>query len=68
MRHLIRQILFALLAAFLFAGGISAQTPLTWRQVREKFQAANPALLAGQIGIDESKAERSRLTCGPTRT
>jgi cobalt-zinc-cadmium efflux system outer membrane protein len=25
--------------------------------VREKFQAANPALLAGQIGIDESKAE-----------
>ena len=57
MRHLIRQVLLALLAAFLFAGGISAQTPLTWRQVREKFQAANPTLLAGQIGIDESKAE-----------
>ena len=56
MRHLIRQILLALLAAFLFASGISAQTPLTWRQVREKFQAANPTLLAGQIGIDESKA------------
>jgi cobalt-zinc-cadmium efflux system outer membrane protein len=56
MRYPIRQILLALFAAFLLAGGISAQTPLNWRQVREKFQAANPTLLAGQIGIAESKA------------
>ncbi len=36
-----------------------AQTPkaaLTWDQVRAKFQAANPALRAGEIDIDESKA------------
>jgi outer membrane protein, heavy metal efflux system len=35
-----------------------AQTPapLTWQQVRSKFEAANPTLRAGQINIDESKA------------
>jgi cobalt-zinc-cadmium efflux system outer membrane protein len=56
MRRPIQQVQLAILAAFLLGGGISAQTPLTWRQVREKFQAANPTLLAGQIGIEESKA------------
>jgi cobalt-zinc-cadmium efflux system outer membrane protein len=33
-----------------------AQAPLTWQQVRSKFEAANPTLRAGQINIDESKA------------
>jgi cobalt-zinc-cadmium efflux system outer membrane protein len=33
-----------------------AQKPLTWREVREKFEKANPTLRAGQLGIDESKA------------
>lgn len=56
MRSPIRQAQLALFALLLLAGGMPAQTPLTWRQVREKFQAANPTLLAGQIGIEESKA------------
>jgi cobalt-zinc-cadmium efflux system outer membrane protein len=30
---------------------------LTWEQVKQKFIAANPTLMAGQINIDESKAE-----------
>jgi outer membrane protein, heavy metal efflux system len=34
----------------------SAQKALTWQEVRERFEKSNPALLAGQIGIDESKA------------
>ncbi len=34
-----------------------AQQALTWPEVRAKFEAANPTLRAGQIGIDESKAE-----------
>jgi len=34
-----------------------AQRALTWREVRERFEAANPTLRAGQIGIDESKAQ-----------
>ena len=34
----------------------SAQTTYTWQQVKEKFAAANPALQAARLGIDESRA------------
>jgi cobalt-zinc-cadmium efflux system outer membrane protein len=36
-----------------------AQTPgaLTWEQVRQRFEQNNPTLLAGKLGIDESKAQ-----------
>jgi cobalt-zinc-cadmium efflux system outer membrane protein len=37
-------------------GGAQAQRAYTWAELRAKFQAANPNLIAGQIGIDESKA------------
>jgi len=30
---------------------------LTWEQVKEQFQATNPTLHAGRIGIDEAKAQ-----------
>ena len=36
-----------------------AQTPLTWEQVRQRFEQSNPTLQAGQIGIDESKAQEA---------
>jgi outer membrane protein, heavy metal efflux system len=47
----------ALLA--LFPAGALAQTagPLTWEQVRQRFGQNNPTLLAGKLGIDESKAQ-----------
>ena len=38
------------------AADASAQTPLTWQEIRTRFEAGNPTLQAGQIGIDESKA------------
>ncbi len=41
----------------LLAGSAFAQKALTWEEVRAKFEAANPTLRAGQIGIDESKAQ-----------
>ena len=34
----------------------SAQTPLTWDQVKSRFKSANPTLKAGQLNISESKA------------
>jgi cobalt-zinc-cadmium efflux system outer membrane protein len=34
----------------------AAQTPLTWQEVRARFEGNNPTLQAGQIGIDESRA------------
>ena len=36
---------------------ISAQTTLTWQQVKDKFEADNPNLRAGQLNIQESKAD-----------
>lgn len=39
-----------------FSGMALCQQPLTWQQLREKFEAANPSLQAGLIGIDESRA------------
>jgi cobalt-zinc-cadmium efflux system outer membrane protein len=33
-----------------------AQQALTWPEVRERFEKSNPTLLAGQLGIEESKA------------
>jgi cobalt-zinc-cadmium efflux system outer membrane protein len=35
----------------------AAQQPLTWQQVREKFESVNPTLQALRVGIDESKAQ-----------
>jgi cobalt-zinc-cadmium efflux system outer membrane protein len=37
-------------------GGLFAQQPLTWQQLRAKFEASNPTLHAGQLTIDESRA------------
>jgi len=48
---------FALLLAAGLAESCFAQKALTWQEVRDKFEAANPTLRAGQIGIDESKAQ-----------
>ena len=39
-----------------FSGMALCQQMLTWQQLREKFEAANPSLQAGLIGIDESRA------------
>src|SRR5713101_9785713 len=41
----------------MLAGSTFAQKALAWEEVRAKFEAANPTLRAGQIGIDESKAQ-----------
>jgi cobalt-zinc-cadmium efflux system outer membrane protein len=34
-----------------------AQQSFTWQEIRDKFQAANPTLRAGEIGITESRAQ-----------
>jgi outer membrane protein, heavy metal efflux system len=46
---------FSLIIAL--TGNASAQRPLTWQEIRDKFESANPTLRAGQIGIDESRAQ-----------
>jgi len=45
---------------FLLTGAsVVAQTPtpLTWEQLRQRFEQNNPTLLAGKLNIDESKAQ-----------
>jgi len=39
--------------------GVMAQTPtpMTWEQVRQRFEQNNPTLLAGKLNIDESRAQ-----------
>ena len=46
------------LAGFLLIVAVgSAQTALTWEQVRERFRANNPNLTAGRVGVEQSKAQ-----------
>ena len=45
------------LSAALLAPAVFAQTSLTWQQIKDKFEAANPTLRAAQLNIDESRAE-----------
>jgi cobalt-zinc-cadmium efflux system outer membrane protein len=40
------------------AKGALAQTPLTWQQVEDRFEAVNPSLRAAQLNIEESKAQQ----------
>jgi cobalt-zinc-cadmium efflux system outer membrane protein len=35
---------------------LSAQTAVSWQQIKDKFEAANPSLKAAKMNIDESKA------------
>jgi cobalt-zinc-cadmium efflux system outer membrane protein len=43
------------LGTYLTESGMAQQT-YTWEQIKSKFEATNPTLRAGQIGIDESRA------------
>ena len=68
MKRLSKQLLFLPLLATLAAQcgyAQSAQKALTWQEVRDKFEAANPSLRAGQIGIDESKANETTAYLRP---
>jgi cobalt-zinc-cadmium efflux system outer membrane protein len=42
---------------FLLAPGGLAQRALTWEEIKQKFEAANPTLRAAQLSVDESKAQ-----------
>jgi cobalt-zinc-cadmium efflux system outer membrane protein len=50
--------------AGLYAATASAQ-PMTWTQVRDRFEATNPTLQAGRIGIDEAKAAETTAYLRP---
>ena len=57
MQRELRRCCAAVLLLACFAGTARAQKSLTWQEVRAEFQLANPTLQAGQIGIEESRAQ-----------
>jgi len=58
----------AILAAGVLPVIVPAQTPLTWQQVKDRFEAANPTLRAAQANIDESRAAEITAYLRPNPT
>ena len=54
----------AMLIASLASSAV-AQEALTWQEVHDKFESANPTLRAGQIGVDESRAQEVTANLRP---
>jgi outer membrane protein, heavy metal efflux system len=57
-----------LLCTILANSVASAQASYSWDQIKTKFEAANPALRADAIGIDEAKAEETTAYLRPNPT
>ena len=57
MRRLLKRLCTVPVATLILAGSSCAQRVLTWQEIRERFEAANPILRAGQIGVDQSRAQ-----------
>jgi outer membrane protein, heavy metal efflux system len=57
MKASLRRLCFGIALAAVMADRGMAQKALTWPEVRDKFEVANPSLRAGQIGIEESRAQ-----------
>jgi cobalt-zinc-cadmium efflux system outer membrane protein len=57
MKRLLKRLSVGLFLAAVSAQSNWAQKALSWQEVRDKFEQTNPSLRAGQIGIDESRAQ-----------
>lgn len=56
MRGFFSRLCLGLFATAVLAESGFAQKALTWQEIRDKFEAANPTLRAGQVGVEESRA------------
>jgi cobalt-zinc-cadmium efflux system outer membrane protein len=65
MQRLVRRLSSGLFLAAILAGNSFAQEALTWQEVRDRFEGANPTLRAGEIGIDESRAQEATAYLRP---
>jgi outer membrane protein, heavy metal efflux system len=65
MKRFLSRLCVGLFVTAVLAEGGFAQRALTWQEVREKFEAANPSLRAGQIGVDETRAEEITANLRP---
>jgi cobalt-zinc-cadmium efflux system outer membrane protein len=65
MQRFIRRLCCRMFCSAILAGNAFAQQALTWQEIRARFEAANPSLRAGQIGIDESRANETTAYLRP---
>ncbi|HXN23020.1 MAG TPA: TolC family protein [Candidatus Dormibacteraeota bacterium] len=56
MRRLLKCVCVVFLLAGFLAESVFAQKTQTWKEIRDKFEAVNPSLRAGQIAINEFRA------------
>ena len=68
MKRLLSRLWFGLFLVAVSAQSGWAQKALTWQEIRDKFESANPTLRAGQIGIDESRAQEITAFLRPNPT
>ena len=57
-----------ILSAILLPAAVSCQTALTWQQVKEKFEAANPTLEAARLNINETRLQEITAYLRPNPT
>jgi len=65
MGKLVRRLYLGVVLQTILAGCCFAQKPLTWEEVRQRFEDNNPNLRAGQLGIDEAKANETAAYLRP---
>ena len=65
MRYVLTRLCIVMIITGILADCASAQKALTWEEVRVKFEAANPTLQAGQIGVDEFRAQETTAYLRP---
>lgn len=56
--HVAQAFLPLLLVTNCWGQNAPPQPSFTWQEIRDKFEAANPALRAARIGVDETKAQQ----------
>ncbi len=59
---------YSLTVMAVLAQASSAQTPLSWQQIQDKFRNANPSLSADQIGVEETRASEITAFLRPNPT
>ena len=65
MRRLVQLLSFVLFLTTISAPSSFAQKALSWQEIRDRFEGANPTLRAGQIDIDESRAQETTAYLRP---
>ena len=68
MRQRVKRACLVAAISVIAAINVSAQNPLTWADVRARFESSNPTLRAAQLAVDEARAEEITAFLRPNPT